>query len=177
MDLEKADFQCPICDRCFPPSAIDAHVNSCLNQSEDATRLADRDEQDESPVPQKRLKTGINSMIVDKQATGHQTKTASWDFLGISRKIKPKPLSAQNHDTVIESSSAKPANTKPFVPLAEEMRPKDLGDYIGQEHVLGRKTLLRTLLDSQQIPSMVIWGPPGCGKVSKYDEMNNIDLL
>ena len=169
MDLKKADFQCPICDRCFPPAAIDAHVNSCLNQSEDATS----DRRDESPCPKKRLKTGIYS--VDNQATGQQTKAASWDFLGISRKIKP--LSAQHHDTVIESSSAKPATKKPFVPLAEEMRPKDLGDYIGQEHVLGRKTLLRTLLESQQIPSMVIWGPPGCGKVSKYDQMNNIDLL
>ena len=173
MDLEKADFQCPICDGCFPPSAIDAHVNSCLNQSEDATS----NRREASPVPKKWLKTGINSMIVDNQATGHQTKAAPWDFLGVSRKIKPKTLSAQNHDTVIESSSAKPATKKPFVPLAEEMRPKDLGDYIGQEHVLGRKTLLRTLLESQQIPSMVIWGPPGCGKVSKYDQMDNIDLL
>ena len=175
MDFEKTELRCPICDRCVLPSAIDAHVNLCLNQSEGATRQADSDRRDASPVPRKRLKTGINSMIVDDQATGQQTKAATWDFLGISRKIKP--LSIPNHDTVIESSSAKLANKKPFLPLAEEMRPKDLGGYIGQEQVLGRKTLLRTLLESQQIPSMVIWGPPGCGKVSKYDEMNNIDLL
>ena len=52
------------------------------------------------------------------------------------------------------------------VPLAEQMRPLTLEDYVGQDQAVGRDKLLRSLLDSHQIPSMIFWGPPGCGKVS-----------
>ena len=51
------------------------------------------------------------------------------------------------------------------VPLAERMRPLTLGDYIGQEQAIGRKKLLRSLFEANKIPSMILWGPPGCGKV------------
>ena len=54
-----------------------------------------------------------------------------------------------------------------FVPLAERMRPLDLEHYVGQDEALGKSgsLALRLLLESHQIPSMVFWGPPGCGKV------------
>ncbi|XP_069766007.1 ATPase WRNIP1 [Narcine bancroftii] len=51
-------------------------------------------------------------------------------------------------------------------PLAEIMRPRALKELVGQNKVWGEKTLLRTLLDSHQIPSIILWGPPGCGKTS-----------
>jgi putative ATPase len=51
------------------------------------------------------------------------------------------------------------------VPLAEQMRPSDLTHYFGQEHVLGQDKVLRMLLEKRDIPSMILWGPPGCGKV------------
>ncbi|XP_067911394.1 ATPase WRNIP1 [Heterodontus francisci] len=51
-------------------------------------------------------------------------------------------------------------------PLAEIMRPSALADLIGQNKVLGEDTLLRTLLESNEIPSIILWGPPGCGKTS-----------
>lgn len=50
-------------------------------------------------------------------------------------------------------------------PLAEILRPNTLEDYFGQSKVVGQQTLLRSLLDSQEIPSLILWGPPGCGKV------------
>lgn len=52
------------------------------------------------------------------------------------------------------------------VPLAEQMRPTCFEDYVGQTHVLGHNKILRTLLEQNDIPSMILWGPPGCGKVS-----------
>ena len=52
------------------------------------------------------------------------------------------------------------------VPLAERMRPLTMSDYIGQEQAVGRKKLLRTLFEANRIPSMILWGPPGCGKVT-----------
>lgn len=51
-------------------------------------------------------------------------------------------------------------------PLAEKMRPDTLEEYFGQNKVLGEHTLLRALLQSQEVPSLILWGPPGCGKVS-----------
>ncbi|XP_060705821.1 ATPase WRNIP1 [Hemiscyllium ocellatum] len=51
-------------------------------------------------------------------------------------------------------------------PLAEIMRPTVLAELIGQNKVLGENTLLRTLLESHEIPSIILWGPPGCGKTS-----------
>lgn len=46
------------------------------------------------------------------------------------------------------------------------MRPKTLDEYIGQNHIIGNNTMLRQLLIKKDIPSMILWGPPGCGKVS-----------
>ena len=51
-------------------------------------------------------------------------------------------------------------------PLADRMRPRDLDDYIGQEHLLGQGKLLRRMLEQDQIPSMIFWGPPGVGKTT-----------
>lgn len=50
-------------------------------------------------------------------------------------------------------------------PLAEVLRPDTLEEYFGQSKVVGQQTLFRSLLDSQEIPSLILWGPPGCGKV------------
>lgn len=50
-------------------------------------------------------------------------------------------------------------------PLAEILRPNTLEEYFGQNKIVGQQTLFRSLLDSQEIPSLILWGPPGCGKV------------
>ncbi|MBA5851146.1 replication-associated recombination protein A [Clostridium sp. cel8] len=51
-------------------------------------------------------------------------------------------------------------------PLAERMRPTNLDDYIGQEHILGKGKMLRNLIYSDNIGSMIFWGPPGVGKTT-----------
>ncbi|XP_044076524.1 ATPase WRNIP1 [Siniperca chuatsi] len=51
-------------------------------------------------------------------------------------------------------------------PLAEILRPNTLEEYFGQSKVVGQHSLFRSLLDSQEIPSMILWGPPGCGKTT-----------
>ena len=62
------------------------------------------------------------------------------------------------------NTQTKPKGSE-FIPLAERMRPKNLSEYVGQSKVLGSNSLLRTLLENEEIPSMILWGPPGCGKV------------
>ncbi len=50
------------------------------------------------------------------------------------------------------------------VPLARRMRPEKLDDYAGQDHVLGEGKILRRAIDADRISSLILYGPPGCGK-------------
>lgn len=52
------------------------------------------------------------------------------------------------------------------IPLAERVRPKQLDDFIGQEHIVGNDKPLRKLLEAGTVPSMIFWGPPGVGKTT-----------
>ncbi len=54
----------------------------------------------------------------------------------------------------------------PTIPLAEQLRPKTLDEYIGQEHIAGKNAILRQAIETGNIPSMVFWGPPGVGKTT-----------
>jgi putative ATPase len=51
-------------------------------------------------------------------------------------------------------------------PLAERMRPRSIDEYIGQQHLLGPGRILGALIASQQIESLILWGPPGTGKTT-----------
>ncbi len=53
-----------------------------------------------------------------------------------------------------------------YQPLASRMRPDDLDHYIGQEHLLSRGKPLREAIESSQLHSMILWGPPGVGKTT-----------
>src|SRR5512143_3149339 len=51
-------------------------------------------------------------------------------------------------------------------PLAERMRPLRLEDFVGQEQVLGPGSMLRRAIEADQLPSLILWGPPGTGKTT-----------
>ena len=51
-------------------------------------------------------------------------------------------------------------------PLAERLRPRRLEDFVGQEHVLGPGSMLRRAIEADQVPSLILWGPPGTGKTT-----------
>src|SRR5512142_1703399 len=51
-------------------------------------------------------------------------------------------------------------------PLAERVRPSTLDEFVGQEHLLGEGKPLRVLIENDQLPSMIFWGPPGSGKTT-----------
>ena len=51
-------------------------------------------------------------------------------------------------------------------PLAERLRPQNLDEFLGQNKILGARSLLRKSLENDNVPSMIFWGPPGCGKTS-----------
>jgi putative ATPase len=51
-------------------------------------------------------------------------------------------------------------------PLAERLRPKGLGEFCGQEHLVGKNAVLRKVVESGNVPSFILWGPPGVGKTT-----------
>ncbi len=53
-----------------------------------------------------------------------------------------------------------------LAPLAERMRPKTLDDYVGQSHLVGENAVLRRMIESGQVSSFILWGPPGVGKTT-----------
>ena len=67
-------------------------------------------------------------------------------------------------------------------PLANRLRPNTLSDYIGQKHILEEGKVLLRLIESDRLPSMIFWGPPGVGKttlariIAHQSEANFIDF-
>jgi len=53
-----------------------------------------------------------------------------------------------------------------MIPLAERVRPKKFEDIIGQDEVIGEGSILRAMIENDNLTSMILWGPPGCGKTS-----------
>ncbi len=51
-------------------------------------------------------------------------------------------------------------------PLAERMRPENLDDYVGQKHLVGKDAILRLAIENGNLPSLILWGPPGVGKTT-----------
>ena len=54
----------------------------------------------------------------------------------------------------------------PAAPLADRMRPRHLDEVVGQARLLAPGAGLRTLADTGALPSLILWGPPGCGKTT-----------
>lgn len=77
---------------------------------------------------------------------------------GAGQFLKPNEAESHKNTKVVSITSG--------IPLAEQVRPESIDEYVGQSHVLGTDKLLRLLLDKHDIPSMILWGPPGCGKTT-----------
>jgi putative ATPase len=69
-------------------------------------------------------------------------------------------------DESLELFSGPEARPDPAAPLADRMRPRTLDEVVGQEALLAPGAALRSLVDAGELPSLILWGPPGCGKTT-----------
>ena len=120
------------------------------------------------------MKTKSISSPVKSRLKSEMAKPQAMDNLnhgnidtGFSNLSKKRTHCFNKSETCqLEEEGSPLLNIHSNVPLAERMRPLTMSDYIGQEQAVGRKKLLRTLFEANRIPSMILWGPPGCGKVT-----------
>ena len=82
------------------------------------------------------------------------------DLLG-GVEAEPAP-SGVEVSAAVEASASDPALT----PLADRLRPRALGDVVGQENVLGERGLIGRMVAARRLSSLILWGPPGCGKTT-----------
>lgn len=112
--------------------------------------------------------TFLSNKPIASTAVSKGMKRHSPDEMGAGQAMGQFGIDPPVSNTLIKT----PRDTTPVrallnidKPLAEKLRPTTLEEYFGQNKVVGEHTLLRSLLDSQEIPSLILWGPPGCGKV------------
>lgn len=146
MSSSSISFCCPICSKEFSDKHIEDHVNKCLFLNS---------EKEGAPSSGKRL-SDHNSSPRIKRSKAPTTQSSS-------SNIDPD---GHNESSGVERVVEVPVVTDTNMPLAERMRPKDLSNFIGQDHILGPSKALRNLLEKDNVPNMILWGPPGCGKTS-----------
>lgn len=138
------ECECPVCERKFPADIIETHVNKCifLNTSEATV-------------------TAVASCSSSTSVAKRKRTSPDSSFLNKSNSI-----------TVNEppsNSPKKPKNDKSDLcfttPLAKQVQPACLSEFVGQNHVFGESSVLRVLFEKKEIPNLILWGPPGCGKV------------
>lgn len=174
---EKRLVQCPVCLRELPGADINSHLDRCLQaggaEPEPPSKrprlaVAPPGSQAEGQPEEARPAAGSPVFsLFHKGRGGGQSPAAGGGRSGAGRDeaaVQPGHgcAAALCGDSLAQKLEGKP--------LAERLRPDTLGDYVGQERVLGEQTLLRALLESHEIPSLILWGPPGCGKVSAGGE-------
>lgn len=94
----------------------------------------------------------------DRQDVGYDPRTQMTEELDLFPGEKARDDRARSMPNLEEDSGA--------APLATRMRPRDLGEFLGQEHLMGPGHVLRTMIEEDRLASLILWGPPGSGKTT-----------
>lgn len=153
------DTQCPICGKLFGKNIIETHANKCLFLNSN----------NELYKGNKRLTQAVDGSTCSLFSPQEKRKITEFNQIS-TKNLSESPSNNTVENKVIFSSDFKLTEPKIHgsknIPLADKMRPKTLEEYVGQRHVLNENSMLRRMLEKNEIPSMILWGPPGVGKTS-----------
>ncbi len=180
--------RCPVCEGNFASDILETHVNTCLDQQEHkrhspvATPVATKRSADGATAPKSALEA--LGLRLDSSESGKRRRRAPRTPSGasMSQLVKTERtklnLSARDSSVATLTQGATPTPAAPpketlaeltrqsKLPLALRLRPKLLAEFQGQEKLLGEHGLLTNIVASNNIPSFILWGPPGIGKTS-----------
>lgn len=159
---------CPICNREVAETVINKHLDSQCQYPQQNAKLA--------PIFTSRLgKRGTETRPTGAEPSSSK-RQSSPDVVTLDEDDTPtkhttKRPKTENVPSIFTQMSNKSSKASEEVlaasaPLAERLRPRRLEDFVGQEHLTGDSSLLLQLVESQAIGSMILWGPPGCGKTT-----------
>lgn len=184
--------QCPACSRSVPASVINDHLDSGCTAHLEIEPKTPSVQQNGIPARQ----NGVSSFFSKPSVLQTPAVTASpkTEYEGAREYLSSLPAStrkaaempqvpesglnghkrsfnesfAGSHDVEVSTpvvKRAKPNHLEKAAPLAERMRPKTLDDVCGQD-LVGSEGVLRGLIESDRVPSMILWGGPGTGKTT-----------
>lgn len=178
-------MDCPICGKEYLATEIEIHVNKCLFLNDDMSKM--NKEKRSEDGNKRSLPSGL---MGKKKSLEPVAKKAKYQLLKSSQNTNSEDDEKQLGNSLTQSPTQSSLNEgqnykgtitrnkksckDDHVPLAERVRPTGLISYVGQKHVLGPKSVLLQLLEKKEIPSMILWGPPGCGKTSLASVIANI---
>ena len=154
-DETPESVSCPVCEANVPMNAIQKHVDECLNKSDENVNPATRT----TPTTTKKNKRTTPTGIGSGSATGRKRTLKTVSPAGSSSK-QPRTISTSPATVCIPSTK-----TTTAVPLYETVRPTNLEEFVGQEDVTGKGSVIGRIVETGAVPSLILWGPPGCGKV------------
>uniref|UniRef100_H3CSY0 WRN helicase interacting protein 1 n=1 Tax=Tetraodon nigroviridis TaxID=99883 RepID=H3CSY0_TETNG len=163
-----ASVQCPVCFNDFTPMTINLHLDACLLEKNTCSKPS---KTAESEPPLKKhcvnLETKPSVPLANSTASGSSYVAGSQPsgMFSVFQTDKSTVSPQNGNGGQLKGKHFFNKGTK-GKPLADILRPDTLEEYFGQNKVIGQQTLLRSLLESEEIPSFILWGPPGCGKTT-----------
>ncbi|KAI8821000.1 uncharacterized protein EV422DRAFT_48997 [Fimicolochytrium jonesii] len=172
------DVECPVCHKNIPQSTINHHLDAgCLT---DTNGNNGRDSFSSAPSSQRKLQTtllgqrGETSLARPTNRSTLSTPTpkrkrGDSDSFPILEKLPSRPTSELPPTPTangVNEPGTRREKQNSHVPLADLARPASLDDVQGHTNLIGPGTLLRSLIENNRVPSLILWGPPGSGKTT-----------
>lgn len=162
--VSDSSVQCPVCAGLFEPSSINRHLDACLQSPSDPGPPAKKPRINSSDSRPSAVFSMFQSRPRASEALAEDSGESAAGSAAPAAAVQQPQCPAEVAPPA--ACSPRALRLKNQKPLAELLRPSTLEEYFGQNKLIGEQTLLRSLLKSQEIPSLILWGPPGCGKTT-----------
>lgn len=150
-------ISCPICNKQILYSLINSHLDACASGSNESD--SKRQPTLTSVLGGNRKRKASCTQVIDLETDGEGKKAESEPQNDVKKSKTSKDYSQDQEYKWLSKIS--------HLPLSEKVRPRDIQDYVGQQHILSReKGTLFKFIKEGILPSMILWGPPGVGKTS-----------